>query len=294
MNKDIGTLSKTLEIINKYNFHLKKGFGQNFLVDVNILRKIVDSADILPNTMVIEIGPGIGSLTEQLAKKAKKVIAYEIDRSLIPILAETLQGYDNVKIINEDILKANISEMIKKEFKDDTDIAVVANLPYYITTPILMNLLEQKLPIKRFCVMMQKEVAMRLCGGPNTKEYNALSIALQYYTIPKIVLNVPRNVFIPKPNVDSAVLRLDLRDKRAVSVKDEEFFFKVVKSSFRQRRKTIFNNLKQSLKEINPDMIIEALNRANINPSARGEALRIEEFAYLSDILYELRDSDVK
>ncbi|QVK17958.1 16S rRNA (adenine(1518)-N(6)/adenine(1519)-N(6))-dimethyltransferase RsmA [Mycoplasmatota bacterium] len=288
MSKDIATVSRTREIIKKYDFHFKKAYGQNFLVDVNILQKIVDNADITSQTMVIEIGPGIGSLTEQLAKKAKKVIAYEIDRSLMPILEDTLSDYDNIKILNEDILKANVLKMIEHEFIDCSDIAVVANLPYYITTPILMNLIQQRLPINRYCVMMQKEVAKRLCGGPSTKEYNALTIAVQYYTVPKIVMNVPRTVFIPEPNVDSAVLKLDVREKPVVEVKDESIFFKVVRGSFIQRRKTIYNNLKQSLKEIKPEKIMEALERVNISPSIRGEALTIEQFALLSDELLKI------
>lgn len=283
--KEIATVSKTIEILKKYDFHLKKAYGQNFLVDVNILNKIVDYGEINENTGVIEIGPGIGSLTEQLAKRAKKVIAYEIDKSLIPILADTLQDYHNIKIINEDILKADIKSMITEELSDCEDIAVVANLPYYITTSIIMNLLEQKLPIKRYCVMMQKEVAQRLCGGPSTKAYNSLTISVQYYTIPKIVMNVPSNVFIPKPNVDSAVIKLLVREKPIISVLDEQFFFKVIRGSFIQRRKTIYNNLKQSLNEINHDDILSALEKVNILPATRGEALTIQQFGMLSDEL---------
>lgn len=287
MTKEIATISRTLEIINNNKFQFKKSLGQNFLVDVNILNKIVDNANITEDTFVIEIGPGIGSLTEQLAKKAKKVVAYEIDKNLIPILNETLKGYKNIKIINEDILKANIKKMIDEEFSDKSDIALVANLPYYITTPILMDLLEQNLPIKRFCVMMQKEVAKRLCGGPGTKEYNALSIIIQYYTIPKIIMNVPKTVFIPQPNVDSSVLYLEVRDTPLVKVLDEDFFFKVVKGSFIQRRKTIYNNLKQSFKNLDANILLEVLSLVNIEPSIRAEALPIEKFAFLSDALFK-------
>ncbi len=283
--KDIATVSKTVEILKKYDFHIKKAYGQNFLIDVNILNKIVDHSDIDINTGVIEIGPGIGSLTEQLAKRAKKVIAYEIDKSLIPILAETLQDYKNVKIINEDILQADVKSMINEELQACCDIAVVANLPYYITTPIIMNLLEQRLPINRYCVMMQKEVAQRLCGGPSTKAYNSLTIAVQYYTIPKIVMNVPNSVFIPRPAVDSAVIKLLSRDEPIINVLDEQFFFKVVRGSFIQRRKTIYNNLKQSLHEINHEDILMALKKVNIPPVTRGEALTIQQFAMLSDEL---------
>ena len=244
------------------------------------MNKIVESANISFDTNVIEIGAGIGSLTEQLAKKAHKVISYEIDKSLISILEETLKDYQNIKIINEDILKADIKKMIKEEFNADSDIALVANLPYYITTPILMYLLEQKLPINRYCVMMQKEVAQRLCGKSGTKEYNALTITIQYYTIPKIIMNVPKMVFIPKPNVDSAVLYLAVRDKPLVEVLNETFFFKVVKGSFIQRRKTIYNNLKQSLSDIEPMLILEALKETNIDPSIRAEAVSIESFLH--------------
>ncbi|WP_008824954.1 16S rRNA (adenine(1518)-N(6)/adenine(1519)-N(6))-dimethyltransferase RsmA [Haloplasma contractile] len=282
--KDIATITNTNHIIKKYNFHLKKSFGQNFLVDLNILKNIVSSADITEETGVIEIGPGIGALTEQLAKKAKKVVAYEIDQRLIPILDETLQPYNNIIIINEDILKANVNKMIEEEFNGYEDIAVVANLPYYITTPILMGLIEKNLPINRYCVMMQKEVAKRLSGGPNTKEYNSLTIAVNYYTIPKIVLTVPKTVFIPKPNVDSAVVRLDKREEPAVKVNDESFFFKVVRGSFIQRRKTIYNNLKQSLKGVlTTDDIKTALKAVDIKENARGESLTIEQFAKLSN-----------
>lgn len=288
LSKDIATISRTLEIIQKHGFHFKKGFGQNFLVDLNILNKIVDHAEITKNTYVIEIGPGIGSLTEQLAKKAKKVVCYEIDKTLIPILEETLKDYNNIKIINEDVLKADIKELINTEFCDASDIALVANLPYYITTPILMNLLEQKLPIKRYCVMIQKEVAQRLSGTPGTKDYNALSVAIQYYTEPKIVLNVPRTVFIPQPNVDSAVLKLKVRTTPLVEVKDEKLFFHVVKGSFIQRRKTILNNLKQTFTNISSELLLEALQQANLNPQTRGETLSIHDFARLSNIIANL------
>jgi 16S rRNA (adenine1518-N6/adenine1519-N6)-dimethyltransferase len=288
--RDIATISKTNEIIKKYQFHFKKNFGQNFLIDVNILKKIVEKANVTSQTNVIEIGPGIGSLTEQLAKKAKKVVAYEIDRTLLPILADTLSAYDNIKVINEDILEANIEKMMAEEFDSD-EVIVVANLPYYITTPILMKLIESNLPIKRYCVMMQKEVAERLCGGPSTKEYNALTITTQYYTIPKIVLTVPSTVFMPKPNVDSAVLLLEKRDQPAVNVKDQAFFLKVVRGSFIQRRKTIYNNLKQSLKDnYSNDDILKALERAAINPQTRGEALTIQAFAELSDQLLLIKE----
>ncbi|MDF2699656.1 MAG: ksgA [Haloplasmataceae bacterium] len=288
--KEIATINRTNEIIRKYDFHFKHKYGQNFMIDVNILTKIVQSAEITENTNVIEIGPGIGSLTEQLARYAKKVVAYEIDQSLIPILEDTLSDYNNIKVINEDILEADVISMINQEFEAGSDIAVVANLPYYITTPIIMKLIEAKLPISRYCVMMQKEVAQRLCGGPSTKEYNSLTIAVQYYTVPKIVLTVPSSVFIPRPNVDSAVLKLIKRDKPVVDVVDEEFFFKVVRGSFIQRRKTIYNNLKQSLdKIVNLNDLLKALETVNISPTIRGEALTIEQFATLSNELIKYK-----
>ena len=288
MKKDIATLSRTLDIIKKYNFYFKKHLGQNFLVDTNILQKMVKSADIKNNINVIEIGPGIGSLTEQLAKNANKVVAYEIDKTLITILANTLKNYQNIKIYHEDILKANLNEMIKKEFPNNNEIVLVANLPYYITTPIIIKLLEQHLSINRYCVMMQKEVAERLCGGPNTKAYNALTITIQYYAIPQIIMNVPKTVFIPQPNVDSSVLQLKIRNRPKVCVKDEAFFFRVVKGSFIQRRKTLLNNLKQSLAEFDVNVILTALTKVNIKPTIRGEALTIEDYALLSDTLLEL------
>jgi 16S rRNA (adenine1518-N6/adenine1519-N6)-dimethyltransferase len=288
--KAISTISRTNEIIKKHGFHIKKMLGQNFLIDTNILKRIVHEAKISDQTNVIEIGPGLGSLTEQLAKQAKKVVAYEIDSTLIPILGETLLPYQNVKIIHEDILKADVLKMIAEEFDPSEELVVVANLPYYITTPILMKLIEDQLPIKRFCVMIQKEVAERLCGGPSTKEYNALTIALQYHAIPKIVLTVPNTVFIPKPNVDSAVLLLEMREQKAVKIDDEAFFFKVVRGSFIQRRKTIYNNLKQSLSDdLSTDCLLIGLEAAKISPQTRGEALTIEQFATLSDELWKLK-----
>lgn len=285
--KAIATLSKTREVLEKHSFHFKKNYGQNFLIDVNILKKIISKAEVNKDTCVIEIGAGIGSLTEQLAISAKKVITYEIDKSLIPILNETLQNYENVKIINEDILKADVQNEINKEFKDCKDIAVIANLPYYITTPILMKLIKDRLPINRYCVMMQKEVAQRLCGKANTKEYNALTISVQYYTIPKIVMNVPSTVFIPKPKVESAVIMLTTRVTPPVKILDEELFFKIVKGSFIQRRKTIINNLKHFIDDVmDKNILLKALEESNINPSIRGEALTIEQFANLSNNLY--------
>ncbi|HEO8421926.1 16S rRNA (adenine(1518)-N(6)/adenine(1519)-N(6))-dimethyltransferase RsmA [Niallia sp. FSL W8-0635] len=289
MYKDIATPARTRAILDKYGFSFKKSLGQNFLIDTNILRNIVDHAQLTEESGAIEVGPGIGALTEQLAKRSKKVVAYEIDQRLLPILKETLEPYPHAKIIHQDILKANVKEMLDTEFQDIQDIMLVANLPYYVTTPIIMKILEEKLPLRGIVVMLQKEVAERISAKPGTKEYGSLSIAIQYYTKPEVVMIVPKTVFVPQPNVDSAVIRLTIRETPSVSVKNEEFFFKVTRASFAQRRKTILNNLSSQLeggKEKKAE-IIEALEQANIEPSRRGESLSIEEFAKLSDVLYE-------
>lgn len=289
MYKDIATPARTRAILDKYGFSFKKSLGQNFLIDTNILRNIVDHAQLTEESGAIEVGPGIGALTEQLAKRSKKVVAYEIDQRLLPILKETLEPYPHAKIIHQDILKANVKEMLDTEFKDIKDIMLVANLPYYVTTPIIMKILEEKLPLRGIVVMLQKEVAERISAKPGTKEYGSLSIAIQYYTQPEVVMIVPKTVFVPQPNVDSAVIRLTIRETPSVVVKNEEFFFQVTRASFAQRRKTILNNLSSQLeggKEKKVE-IIAALEQANIEPSRRGESLSIEEFAKLSDILYE-------
>jgi len=284
--KDIAARSKTKEIIGKYGFTFKKSFGQNFLTDANILNKIVEVADLSDEVGVIEIGPGIGALTEYIARRAKKVVAFEIDSRLIPILAETLAPYHNVKVIHQDILKADIAGMIIEEFQDVKSIAVVANLPYYITTPILMGLIEKNLPINWYVTMMQKEVAERLSAKPSTKDYNALSIAVQYYTEVKIAINVPKSVFIPAPNVDSSVVRLTKRAAPTVHVLDEKFFMGLVHGAFKQRRKTIQNNLCQYFNGIAKDQISEYLEIAGISPNRRGESLSMEEFAHLANTFY--------
>lgn len=285
--RDIATKSNTKEIIEKHGFTLKKSFGQNFLTDTNILNKIVNAADLNDEVGVIEIGPGIGALTEFIARKAKKVVAYEIDPRLIPILAETLAPYDNVKVIHQDILKADVASMIEEEFKDVKHIAVVANLPYYITTPILMGLIEKKLPIDWYVTMMQKEVAERLSANPGSKDYNALSIAVQYYTEAKIALNVPKTVFIPAPNVDSSVVKLTKREQPAVAVENEDFFLEIVHAAFKQRRKTIQNNLNQHFNDLAKEDVTKLLEEAGIVPSRRGETLTIEEFGHLSNVFYK-------
>ncbi|QJX79682.1 16S rRNA (adenine(1518)-N(6)/adenine(1519)-N(6))-dimethyltransferase RsmA [Priestia megaterium] len=287
MLKDIATPNRTKEILKKYGFTFKKSLGQNFLIDTNILHRIVDHAEITEETGAIEIGPGIGALTEQLAKRAKKVLAFEIDQRLLPILADTLSPYPNAKVIHQDVLKADLKGTLEQEFENIEDLMVVANLPYYVTTPILMKLLEEQIPVRGIVVMLQKEVAERIAAKPGTKEYGSLSIAIQYYTEAETVMIVPKTVFNPQPNVDSAVIRLLRRPKPAVEVRDEAFFFQVVRASFGQRRKTILNNLVNNLpngKQKKAD-IEQALSTAEIDPKRRGETLSIQEFGKLSDQL---------
>ncbi|WP_394141361.1 16S rRNA (adenine(1518)-N(6)/adenine(1519)-N(6))-dimethyltransferase RsmA [Cytobacillus oceanisediminis] len=287
MHKDIATPARTRAILDKYGFSFKKSLGQNFLIDTNILRRIVDHADLTEESGAIEIGPGIGALTEQLARRSKKVLAFEIDQRLLPILEETLSPYPNTNIINEDVLKADVNAAIEREFNGINDIMVVANLPYYVTTPIIMKLLEDKLPIRGIVCMLQKEVADRISARPGTKDYGSLSIAIQYYTEAETAMIVPKTVFVPQPNVDSAVIKLTKRKEPAVTVKSERFFFQVTKSSFAQRRKTLLNNLTSQLPEgkQKKEQILSALEQAEIDPGRRGETLSIEEFARLSDAL---------
>jgi 16S rRNA (adenine1518-N6/adenine1519-N6)-dimethyltransferase len=288
MNKDIATPIRTKAILEKYGFSFKKSLGQNFLIDTNILKRIVDFANIGENTGAIEIGPGIGALTEQLARASKKVVAFEIDQRLLPILQDTLAPYENVKIIHKDVLEANVLGVMEEEFQGMDDIMVVANLPYYVTTPIIMKLLEEGLPIRGIVVMLQKEVADRIAAKPGTKDYGSLSIAVQYYTEAETVMIVPKTVFVPQPNVDSAVIRLTKRDRPAVTVRSEKFFFQVTRSSFAQRRKTILNNLTSQLPEgkEKKEKILQALEKSGIDPARRGETLSLEEFGRLSDELY--------
>ncbi|MGF3106255.1 16S rRNA (adenine(1518)-N(6)/adenine(1519)-N(6))-dimethyltransferase RsmA [Rossellomorea sp. DUT-2] len=288
MHKDIATPIRTKEILSKYGFSFKKSLGQNFLIDPNILRNITEYAGLSEKTAAIEIGPGIGALTEHLARTSGKVVAFEIDQRLIPILDDTLSPYKNVKIINEDILEADVEAIINNEFEGFEDIMVVANLPYYVTTPIILKLLMEDLPIRGICVMLQKEVGDRISAKPGTKAYGSLSIAIQYYTEAEMVMTVPKTVFMPQPNVDSAVIRLTKREKPPVEVISEEFFFIITRSSFAQRRKTILNNLSSQLPQgkEKKDMILEALSAAGIEPTRRGETLSIQEFGRLSDALY--------
>jgi 16S rRNA (adenine1518-N6/adenine1519-N6)-dimethyltransferase len=290
MYKDIATPNRTKEILEKYGFSFKKSLGQNFLIDTNILRRIVDFAELSAETGVIEIGPGIGALTEQLARRAKKVVAFEIDQRLLPILAETLSPYPNVRIIHQDVLKADVRKVIDEEFAGIKDMMVVANLPYYVTTPIVMKLLTDNLPLRGIVVMLQKEVAERIAAKPGTKDYGSLSIAVQYYTKAETVMTVPRTVFVPQPNVDSAVIRLTKLPQPAVFVENEAFFFEVVRASFGQRRKTILNNLTSNLPngKMFKETIEQVLYEVNIDPRRRGETLTIAEFAILSDRLFQV------
>lgn len=286
----IADYSVTRAVLERHGFTFKKSFGQNFLTDTNILQKIVDTAEIDKNVNVIEIGPGIGALTEFLAENAAEVMAFEIDDRLIPILADTLHDFDNVKVINEDILKSDLQSRIKEFANPDLPIKVVANLPYYITTPILMHLIESKIPFAEFVVMMQKEVADRISAEPNTKAYGSLSIAVQYYMTAKVAFVVPRTVFVPAPNVDSAILKMTCREQPLVQVKDEDFFFRVSKISFVHRRKTLWNNLTSHFGKADETKakLEQALEIAEIKPSIRGEALSIAEFAKLADALKEV------
>lgn len=288
MYKDIATPVRTKEILNKYGFSFKKSLGQNFLIDPNILRNIVSHADLTENSGAIEVGPGIGALTEHLARAAKKVVSFEIDQRLLPVLEDTLSPYDNVKVVHSDILKADVVKVIEEEMPGLEDIMVVANLPYYVTTPILMKLLNDRLPIRGFVVMMQKEVADRISAKPGTKNYGSLSIAIQYYCTAEVAMIVPKTVFMPQPNVDSAVLRLIRHEAPPVTVIDEDFFFTVTRASFAQRRKTILNNLQAGLQDgkKNKDAIIAALQLAGVEPTRRGETLSIEEFGRLADALH--------
>lgn len=285
----IADYSVTRAVLERHGFTFKKSFGQNFLTDTNILQKIVDTAEIDENVNVIEIGPGIGALTEFLAENAAEVMAFEIDDRLVPILADTLRDFDNVRVVNEDILKSDLQARIKEFANPNLPIKVVANLPYYITTPILMHLIESGIPFSEFVVMMQREVADRISAQPNSKSYGSLSIAVQYYMTAKVAFIVPRTVFVPAPNVDSAILKMVRRDQPAVGVKDEAFFFKVSKASFTHRRKTLWNNLTSYFGKSNEvkTKLESALDNAELSPSVRGEALDLQEFAHLADSLYD-------
>ncbi|AGV72591.1 MULTISPECIES: 16S rRNA (adenine(1518)-N(6)/adenine(1519)-N(6))-dimethyltransferase RsmA [Lactococcus] len=285
----ISNIIRTQDILRRHDFNFKKKFGQNFLTDHNILTKITETADLSKEVNVIEIGPGIGSLTQYLLEEAAEVMAFEIDKSLIPILEETMAPYDNFTLVSADILKVDLLSEIQKFKNPNLPIKVVANLPYYITTPILMHLIESKIPFSEFVVMMQKEVADRIAARPKTKAYGSLSIAVQYYMEASVAFIVPRTVFIPAPNVDSAILKMVRREEPLVEVEDEEWFFKTMHSSFVHRRKTLMNNMQAAFgKESKPE-IEKLLAQAEISPTIRGEALSIEEFAKLADALLPLK-----
>ncbi|HEL0020725.1 16S rRNA (adenine(1518)-N(6)/adenine(1519)-N(6))-dimethyltransferase RsmA [Streptococcus equi] len=286
----IADYSVTKAILDRYGFTFKKSFGQNFLTDTNILQKIVDTAEIDKSVNVIEIGPGIGALTEFLAERAAEVMAFEIDERLVPILADTLRDFDNVQVVNQDILKADLQTQLKQFSNPDLPIKVVANLPYYITTPILMHLIESKIPFQEFVVMMQREVADRISAEPNTKAYGSLSIAVQYYMTAKIAFVVPRTVFVPAPNVDSAILKMIRRDQPLIEVQDEDFFFRVSRVGFVHRRKTLWNNLVSHFgkAEDTKARLEQGLALAGIKPSIRGEALSIQDFGRLADALKQV------
>ena len=289
----LGSPQNTIAVLQKYNFVFQKKFGQNFLIDTHVLDKIIRSAEITKDDFVLEIGPGIGTMTQYLACAAGKVVAVEIDRALIPILADTLDGYDNVTVINEDVLKVDIAKLAEEQ-NGGRPIKIVANLPYYITTPIIMGLFEKNVPIKSITVMVQKEVADRMQVGPGTKDYGALSLAVQYYAKPYIVANVPPNCFMPRPKVGSAVICLERYEEPPVQVKDERLMFRIIRASFNQRRKTLANGLKNSPElDFTKEEIEAAIETLGKGASVRGEALTLEEFARLSDVLCERRDPAV-
>ena len=273
---------KTKKIVEKYGFSFKKNFGQNFLVDERVLGKIVSSAEISKDDVVIEVGPGIGTLTQALAKEAYKVVAVEIDTTLVPILGELLSDFDNIEIINEDILKVDVNAIAEKY--PDKKIKMVANLPYYITTPIIMNVLENHSPVESITVMIQKEVAYRMKAQPSTKDYGSLSLAVQYYCEPYLVANVPQNCFMPRPNVDSAVIKLTVMDKPKVQVNNEKFMFEFIKAAFSQRRKTLVNCIFSSgLLTLSKDEIGKMLNGLGYDERVRGESLTLEDYGKITD-----------
>ena len=289
----LGNPQNTIEILQKYNFNFQKKFGQNFLIDEHVLDKIIRAAEITKDDYVLEIGPGIGTMTQYLACAAREVTAVEIDRALIPILEDTLKEYDNVSIINEDILKVDIAALAKEK-NGGRPIKVVANLPYYITTPIIMGLFESHVPLESITVMVQKEVSDRMQVGPGTKDYGALSLAVQYYAEPYIVANVPPNCFMPRPAVGSAVIRLTRHQKPPVEVMDEKLMFRLIRASFNQRRKTLANGLKNSGElNLSKEVITAAIEKLGKGSSVRGEALDLEEFARLTNIIKEEMEHEV-
>ncbi|WP_192987896.1 16S rRNA (adenine(1518)-N(6)/adenine(1519)-N(6))-dimethyltransferase RsmA [Carnobacterium mobile] len=284
-HKDIASPIRTKEILKKHGFSLKKSLGQNFIIDSNILTKIVETAGLDKQTNVIEVGPGIGALTEHLARASKEVIAFEIDDRLLPVLADTLSPYDNVTILHNDVLQVNLKEVVGEKLDTEEPLMVVANLPYYITTPIIMYFLESALRIDALVVMMQKEVAERITAAPGSKAYGSLSIAVQYYMDAEIAFIVPKTVFVPQPNIDSAIIKLTRRETPSIEVINEAVFFEVTRAAFVQRRKTLWNNLlgKYGKEEATKEKLIEALEYAGIDPKRRGETLSLAEFGKLAD-----------
>lgn len=282
----LGNPQNTIEILKKYDFMFQKRFGQNFLIDTHVLEKIIKSAEITKDDLVLEIGPGIGTMTQYLCENAREVIAVEIDKNLIPILEnDTLSEYGNVTVINEDILKLDLNALVK-ERNNGKRIKVVANLPYYITTPIIMGLFESHVPLQNITVMVQKEVADRMQAGPGSKDYGALSLAVQYYATPYIAANVPQNCFMPRPNVGSAVIRLTLHEEPPVRVADEKLMFALIRASFNQRRKTLVNGLTNAAElNFSKEEVQAALEQMGLSPTIRGEALTLEQFAELSNLL---------
>ena len=278
----LASSKKTKEIVKKYGFRLSKKLGQNFLIDENIIHKIITGAEITKDDIIVEVGPGIGTLTQYLAEEASRVLAIEIDKKLIPILEETLKDYDNIEVINKNVLDINLKELVVSKFKGQR-VKVVANLPYYVTTPIIMKFLEEEVPIKDIVVMVQKEVADRLKAKPSTKDYGSLSVAVQYYCEPQIVTRVPKTVFIPNPNVESTVIRLKALDNPQVQVDDKRLFHNVVRASFAKRRKTLLNSLSFSNLGLDKDQINKILKSCHIDPKRRGESLTIEEFAAIAN-----------
>lgn len=281
----LGIPANTVAVLQKYNFNFQKKFGQNFLIDIHVLEKIIDSAGVTKDDFVLEIGPGIGTMTQYLCEAAREVIAVEIDKNLVPILKDTLSSYDNVTVINEDILKLDIKSLAEEK-NNSKPIKVVANLPYYITTPIIMGLFESHVPIDSITIMVQKEVADRMQVGPGTKEYGALSLAVQYYAKPEIVANVPPNCFMPRPNVGSAVIRLTRHEKPPVQVEDEKLLFRIIRASFNQRRKTLANGLNNFPEiHLSKEIIQESIEELGVPVNIRGEALTLTQFAELCNII---------
>ncbi|WP_455539816.1 16S rRNA (adenine(1518)-N(6)/adenine(1519)-N(6))-dimethyltransferase RsmA [Terrisporobacter sp.] len=280
----------TKEVVQKHNFKFSKSLGQNFLIDTNVIDRILEGARVKEGDYVIEVGPGIGTLTKEMGRKAEKVVAIEIDKTLIPILEETLSDFPNIEVVNQDILKVDVQELVKEKLNGGP-VKLVANLPYYITTPIVMKFLEEDIPVTDIVVMVQKEVADRMNAKPNTKDYGALSVAVQYYCDTEIVAKAPRHMFMPQPNVDSTVIGLHIREEKKYNVDNEDIFFKTVKASFGQRRKTLLNSL-GGLGFLNKDQIREALQEANIDEKRRGETLSIEEFSLLSNAVNRIQNEN--